>query len=326
MRPAHQAANRSGASSHAMASNAGLKACPTTRGMVPEQHLVELAPDQFRQPGFGAPPAPGLGVADQLADRHGAEAQVGRKVGRPLDGGVVARRGISSMRSRKSSNSLAAPDMPVGSGSAPRSVGSKPSSASVGSRSPAGGGASRSGSRRPAMTRQVEPASSRQPGALVGREHRKWPAGPASAPRRARTSPGPCSRGIADRRRPAAGPLRRRDRSPPVRSPDWRTPRRRPVPSPAAEPPRGARPWRTIRPPPRLPQGAPSNSSTQRRMNSTRRSRRGNDVQDFRVEDEQARHAVDGARKRGGQRGVIVVRADRGGTRRGRSWADGRSE
>ncbi|GAB1459496.1 hypothetical protein MASR2M50_12700 [Thauera sp.] len=59
--------------------------------VVPQDLVVEVAPDQLRQPGLGALAAARAGVGGELADRYGAEAQVGGQVADALHRGKVAR-------------------------------------------------------------------------------------------------------------------------------------------------------------------------------------------------------------------------------------------
>ena len=62
--------------------------------VVPQDGVVEVAPDQLRQPrrrpGAAHHRHAAVSVGRQLADRQGTEAQMHREVGRPLEGRVVA--------------------------------------------------------------------------------------------------------------------------------------------------------------------------------------------------------------------------------------------
>ncbi len=60
-------------------------------GAVPQHLMIEIAPDQFGQPGLRTAPALLPGRGGKLADGDGAEAQVHRQKRRPLDGGEIAR-------------------------------------------------------------------------------------------------------------------------------------------------------------------------------------------------------------------------------------------
>ncbi len=72
----------------------GLEAARNHARMVPENGVIKVAPDQFREPGCRAATGLRMGVGGKLADRNGAEAQVGREVGTALLRRVVALRGI----------------------------------------------------------------------------------------------------------------------------------------------------------------------------------------------------------------------------------------
>jgi hypothetical protein len=58
--------------------------------MVVQDLEVELAPDQFRQPDCRAAGLAFMRQSRQTADRHGAEAQVHRQVGRALHGRKIS--------------------------------------------------------------------------------------------------------------------------------------------------------------------------------------------------------------------------------------------
>ncbi len=142
--------------------------------VVPQDHEVEVAPRQFGQPCLRARAAlgglPGRQVR-QLADGHGAEAQVHRQVGHPLAPRIVARRVVRGHARHE------VPQQPLGA----LYAGGQGQRPGVGQRKAQAGQRWQRLARRrrgqvPGVAlhrirRALEGVEPVQPGALVGREH-----------------------------------------------------------------------------------------------------------------------------------------------------------
>jgi hypothetical protein len=232
--------------------------------VMPQHLVVEVAPDQLRQPDLGAARAGRhalVGLAREPADRHRAEAQVGAQVARPLDRGKVARVGIAvDARQEVIQQAPARRSCRLGRRSSCRLVGSKPMSASVGHAVCAGG------LRRQVpgvcfstgYARRKNVVDLLQPGVLVGREHAVglavWREHLAALEDHVVLEGVQHDAGIGQQRRACAAVARQRSRA---RRHGWRRPPatsswRRQV---ATRP--GDEPWRTSRPTPAPPAAAP---------------------------------------------------------------------
>jgi hypothetical protein len=145
-------------------------------GEVGEHLEVEIAPDQFAEPGRSACIAlldAGMGRAREFSDRDGAKPQVHAQVARPAHAGEVAGFPVSVDPRAEVVEQLLAPLQAQGQGEFAQVGGFKAQSLEAGNVASPGGGALSQGAcvRLYVIGLQVVVVGLGQPGVLVGGEH-----------------------------------------------------------------------------------------------------------------------------------------------------------